>query len=284
MGDITLKGLPMLLIFKIIPTRLLSRIFGIVAQTPLPRSILKKLVAWYSKKFNVSLEEAHIPPGGFRTFDEFFTRSLKRGMRTIDSGRYSLISPVDAMVSSYGDIVYGQIVQAKGINYDVASLIPGVMESTFIGGSFATLYLSPGDYHRIHAPVTGTITAYQYDPGRLYTVQDWLVNMLPGLFTVNERVTTYIQSAHGLVAVCKVGAMNVGRITLRYASLYTNRFCAKPYFHIMESHKQVTIQKGDELGIFHLGSTVIVLTQKRCRFMPAIAGVKVTMGQAIAFF
>jgi phosphatidylserine decarboxylase len=245
---------------------------------------MKKLINWYSKKFNVALDEAFIPPGGFRNFDEFFTRNLKRGMRSVHPHPIALVSPVDAMVSACGSIKAGQLIQAKGINYDVASLLPGQFQSYFISGSFITLYLSPGDYHRIHSPVSGTIVGYQYDPGKLYTVQDWLVKILPGLFTVNERITSYIQSAFGLVAVCKVGAMNVGRISLSYAPVYTNQWCAKPYFYRFDESKRPKISKGNELGIFHLGSTVIVVTQKPVSFLPNIEGSKVQMGQAIGYF
>ncbi len=273
-----------LILFKILPTRLLSRVFGYCVCIPLPAFIMNKIIGWYSKKFNVALDEAFIPPGGFKNFDEFFTRNLKRGMRSVEPHPLTLVSPVDAVVSACGSINYGQIVQAKGILYDVASLLPGEFQSQFIGGSFVTLYLSPGDYHRIHSPVSGTIVAYQYDPGKLYTVQNWLVNILPGLFTVNERITSYIQSAFGLVAVCKVGAMNVGRISLRYAPVYTNQWCAKPSFYRFDKDKRPKISKGDELGIFHLGSTVIVVTQKPVSFVPNLEGTKVRMGQAIGYF
>jgi len=272
------------IMFKILPTRLLSRLFGYCTRIPLPAYIMNKLIGWYSKKFNVSLDEVFIPPGGFKNFDEFFTRNLKRGMRFVEPHPLALVSPVDAMVSACGAINAGQVLQAKGINYDVASLLPGEMQSRFIGGSFITLYLSPGDYHRIHSPLSGTIVGYQYDPGKLYTVQDWLVKILPGLFTVNERITSYIQTAFGLVAVCKVGAMNVGRISLSYTPVYTNRWCAKPHFVRLDEGKRITISKGDELGIFHLGSTVIIVTEKRCRFLKDLENKKVMMGQVLAYF
>lgn len=273
-----------LIVFKILPTRILSRLFGYCTRIPLPAFIMKKLISWYSKKFNVALDEAFIPPGGFRNFDEFFTRNLKRGMRSVQPHPLALVSPVDAMVSACGNINAGQLIQAKGIKYDVASLLPGQFQSQFISGSFITLYLSPGDYHRIHSPVSGTIVGYQYDPGKLYTVQDWLVKMLPGLFTVNERITSYIQSAFGLVAVCKVGAMNVGRISLSYAPVFTNHCFTKPYFYRFDETKRPKVSKGDELGIFHLGSTVIVVTQKPVSFVPNIEGTKVQMGQVLGYF
>ncbi|MEJ5362684.1 MAG: archaetidylserine decarboxylase [Spirochaetota bacterium] len=273
-----------LIVFKILPTRLLSRLFGYCTDIPLPAFIMKKLINWYSKRFKVALDEAFIPPGGFKNFDEFFTRNLKRGMRSVHPHPISLVSPVDALVSTCGIINAGQLIQAKGINYDVGSLLPGQFQSQFVSGSFITLYLSPGDYHRIHSPVSGTIVGYQYDPGKLYTVQDWLVKILPGLFTANERITTYIQSAFGLVAVCKVGAMNVGRIALSYAPVFTNRCFAKPYFFTFEEGGRPKVSKGDELGIFHLGSTVIVVTQKPVEFLPTIEGTKVQMGQVLGYF
>ncbi len=273
-----------IIIFKILPTRLLSRFFGYCVRIPLPAFLMNKLIVWYSKKFNVALDEAFLPPGGFKNFDEFFTRNLKRGMRTVDPHPLSIVSPVDAVVSAYGNINAGQLIQAKGITYDVGSLLPGQFQSRFVGGSFITLYLSPGDYHRIHSPVSGKIIGYQYDPGKLYTVQDWLVKLLPGLFAVNERITSFIKTAFGLVAVCKVGAMNVGKITLSYKQEHTNKCCAKPYVCRFDEGNLLEVSKGDELGIFHLGSTVIVVTEKPVLFVPNLEGVKVKMGQGIGYF
>ncbi|MCX8124427.1 MAG: archaetidylserine decarboxylase [Spirochaetes bacterium] len=273
-----------IIVFKVLPTRLLSRLFGYCVRIPLPAFIMNTLIGWYSRKFKVALDEAFLPPGGFKNFDEFFTRNLKRGMRTVDPHPLAVVSPVDALVSAYGPITAGQLVQAKGIMYDVGSLLPGEFQSRFVAGSFITLYLSPGDYHRIHSPVNGTIIGYQYDPGKLYTVQDWLVKLMPGLFTVNERITSYIKTRHGLVAVCKVGAMNVGKISLSYTDVYTNKWCAKPYQHTFDQAKYISISKGDELGIFHLGSTVIVITEKPLRFVPNLEGLKVKMGQIIGYF
>ena len=279
-----MKNIVSMILFKIIPTRLLSRLSGFLMRIPLPQWMLQRVIGWYCKKFNVVIEEALIPKGGFRTFNEFFTRNLKRGMRSVDIHPLSLVSPVDARVSAFGPVVHGQMIQAKGILYDVGSLLPGEFQSKFIGGSFITLYLSPGDYHRIHSPVNGSIIGYQYDPGKLYTVQDWMVNLLPGLFTVNERITTYIASAFGLVAVCKVGAMNVGRISLRYTDVFSNRCFLRAVFEKFDDSKKISVSKGDELGIFHLGSTVIIVTEKPCSFVPDLEGVKVKMGQPIAYF
>jgi phosphatidylserine decarboxylase len=146
-----------------------------------------------------------------------------------------------------------------------------------------TLYLSPGDYHRIHSPVTGTITGYLNVPGKLFTVQDYMVRSLKGLFVMNERIVTYIQSASGMVAVCKVGAFNVGRISLAYSDIVTNRFRRRREEIFFNGKDRVPVEACDEIGVFHLGSTIILLFEKNSiTFNNDLKpGGKIRMGKAI---
>ena len=225
------------------------------------------------------MDEYTVPSGGFRNFDKFFTRKLKPGSRKINAARGALLSPVDARVDQSGKIKKGQLIQAKGISYSIDSLIPSDTAKRFQNGSFVTLYLSPADYHRIHSPVSGKITGFFHIPGKLYTVQEFMVQGLEGLFSINERLISYIQTANGLAAVCKVGAMNVGRISLSYDTAITNKFIRSKKEVFFD--KPVKVKSGDEIGIFHLGSTIILLFEKGMARLEIKSGERVRFGQRI---
>ncbi|MCU0847061.1 MAG: archaetidylserine decarboxylase [Spirochaetes bacterium] len=270
-------------LFKITPTIFLSRIFGYAALIPLPAAVMASLLRWYSKKFGVTAEYIQ-PVTGFRNFNEFFTRRLKPGARPVDSGSKSIVSPVDARVDQYGEIDGNSILQAKGVHYRLDDLIPSESAGDFTGGSFITLYLSPGDYHRIHSPAGGRITGYMSIPGRLYTVQEYMVKGLAGLFSINERLITFIES-RSRIAVCKIGAMNVGRITLSYEKASTNRFPRKKREIRYQKKSMIEVGPGDEIGAFNLGSTIILIFQKGAvKFEKLTPGSKIRMGEKIASF
>ncbi|MCL1911221.1 MAG: archaetidylserine decarboxylase [Leptospirales bacterium] len=269
----------LIFLFKIIPKSLFSRIFGYFARIPLPAPVLNALISWYVKKFNINMDEYSVPSGGFRNFDMFFTRELKPNSRKISAAKNALLSPVDARVDQSGKIRKGQIIQAKGILYGVDSLIPSDAAKRFQNGYFVTLYLSPADYHRIHSPVSGKITGFFHIPGKLYTVQEFMVQGLEGLFSINERLISYIETAKGLAAVCKVGAMNVGRISLSYASVVTNKSIRSQKEVFFD--ESVKVKAGDEIGAFHLGSTIILLFEKGMAELEIKPGERVRFGQSI---
>jgi len=267
-------------LFKVTPTCLLSRIAGAAARVPLPQPIMKAFISWYSKRYGVT-EEYEVPPRGFRTFDEFFTRRLKKGSRPVTRTPLAVVSPVDGRIQRYGAIEGSTIIQAKGLTYTLDDLIPSQTAALFRGGAFMTLYLAPGDYHRIHAPVDGTITGYFTIPGRLFTVQEWMVARQPLLYARNERIITYIETEAGTVAVCKIGAFNVGRITLAYSDERTNRMFRTRRERFFPS-SGVPVKAGDEIGAFHLGSTVILLFQNNAvRFNQIPCKTAVRMGALI---
>ena len=271
-------------IFKIIPKSLLSRIFGYIALIPIPVFLMGKLIKWYSGKFGVK-NEYIIPEKGFKNFNDFFTRKLKPGIHKIDTSTLSIVSPVDARIDQYGAIDGSYIIQAKGINYSVYDLVPSETSNFFTGGSFMTLYLSPGDYHRIHSPVDGKIIGYFNIPGKLFTVQEYMVNGLNGLFNLNERLISYIKTNRGLVGVCKVGAMNVGKISLSYDSIITNKAIRSKNEFFYPETDQKEIKKGDELGIFNLGSTIILLFEKNMiKFDNFTPGTNIRLGEKIGIF
>ena len=147
-----------ILIHKMLPKGLISRVFGYLSLIPIPQGLMKKIIAWYSVKYGVNLSEAEIPAEGFKNLNRFFTRTLKSGARVIDSDRLSVVATTDSRVDQYGDITDDSILQAKGVDYSLRELIPSIEAENFINGKFITLYLSPGDYHRIHTPVSGKIT------------------------------------------------------------------------------------------------------------------------------
>ncbi len=246
-------------LFKILPTRFLSRLTGTVTRLPLPSFILDKIISWYKGSFSVR-EEYLVPEGGFRTFNAFFTRKLRKEFTAVDAGETSIVSPVEGRIDQFGSIDSGRILQAKDTRYTVRELIPFDISEKFAGGSFITLYLSPADYHRIHTPVHGEIFGYSIVPGRLKTVQEFMVEKDPRLFTGNERINTYIGACGATVIVCKIGAMNVGSISLSYREgTRTNRFMQTRKEVLFPDNEKVPVQKGDEIGIFNLGSTVICL-------------------------
>ncbi len=270
-----------LFIFRIIPKSLVSRAFGHIARIPLPDSLMSSFIRWYSAKYGVK-DEYIVPRHGFKTIDHFFTRKMKDGVHVIDRAGNWAVSPVDARIDQFGEIRDTTLIQAKGIGYSIQHLIPSDTYRKFLWGSFMTLYLSPGDYHRIHSPVNGTVIGYCNVPGTLFTVQDWMVERLPGLFVKNERIITYLQSQAGTVGVCKIGAMNVGRITLSYSKIQTNRTFRRRREVFFSPEEQVPVSAGDELGVFHLGSTIILLFQKGAiTFDDFTPGDRIRMGKRI---
>lgn len=268
-------------VFNIIPKSLVSRLFGYIARLELPHFFLNLIITWYSRKFKVKTEYI-TPPGGFKNFDDFFTRRLRDGIHATSWNKKIAVSPVDARIDQYGDILESTIVQAKGLTYTLPDLIPADTSKKFKNGKFITLYLSPGDYHRIHSPVSGTITGYFNIPGKLFTVQDYMVKGLEGLFVKNERIITYIQSDSGIVAICKIGALNVGRISLSYCDLITNKLFRRRQEFFFHENDRVPVKACEEIGVFHMGSTVILLFQKNTiTFKNFKPGDKIRMGDSI---
>lgn len=270
--------------FRILPTCLLSRLVGYIAQLPLPEFILKSIINRYCETYNVNRKEYLIPDSGFRNFDMFFTRQLKDGIHKIDTGKKTVISPVDGRVQEYGEIKGNSILQAKGIDYSLEKLVPSRTAREFYNGSFMTIYLSPSDYHRIHSPVNGHLKGYYNIPGKLFTVQEFMVKGYKGLYSINERLISYIQTDNSLVAVCKIGALDVGRITLSYSKTVTNRAFRKKEEKLFHNNS-LPIKKGDELGIFHIGSTIILLFQKNMmNFNRFRKGERLRMGEVLGNF
>ncbi len=278
---------PRLLLQYILPQHTISRLVHRCtrsARMPLRRSITR----WFVRRFGVDMSEAAQPDlDAYPNFNRFFTRALRPGARTITTDPRALACPVDGYVSQKGTILGGEIFQAKGHRYSVGQLLGGKDElaAPFRGGAFATLYLSPGDYHRIHMPLDGRLQEMVHIPGRLFSVAPACVQGIPGLFARNERVVCLFDTAHGPLALVLVGAINVGSIETVWAGEVTpprgKRIAVNRYPGAGAA--AVELAKGDEMGRFNMGSTVIILLgPNHVRWHDDLTeGARVRLGQAI---
>ncbi len=252
-----LKALPQYLM----PGHLLSRLIHRFTRIRNP-SIKNAFTEWFIQQFQINLDEAlEADPRAYEHFNAFFTRQLKPGLRPIVEGEDTVACPVDGTISQALPIRDGRIFQAKGHDYSLLTLLGGSEERAkpFQGGIFTTIYLSPRDYHRIHMPVTGTLKEMVLVPGRLFSVNPATTRVIPGLFARNERVVSIFDTAFGPMAMVKVGAVNVGSIETVWAGEVTppaGRVLRSWHY---EGEGAITLQKGEEMGRFNMGSTVILL-------------------------
>ena len=264
------------------PQHLISRAAGKVAECEIP-SFKNRLISWFIDKYDVNMSEARMQsPEDFRHFNDFFTRELKEGAREIDSDPQNIISPVDGAISQLGEIQHGQIFQAKGQSFNVVELLGGDADraAPFMGGDFSTIYLSPKDYHRIHMPMTGTLKEMVYIPGKLFSVNPVTAENVPRLFARNERVAAIFETEHGPMAMVLVGAMIVASIETVWSGLVAPiRRDVKSFSYGEDTN--ITLEKGQEMGRFKLGSTVVLCFPKdMAKFEESLqAESPVTMGQ-----
>ena len=246
----------------ILPHHWLSRIMYRLTRserTPFLRPIMR----WYAKKFQVNLDEAeNTRLDSYPTMNQFFTRALKPEAREFDNDPNHLACPVDGAVSAYGSIHHQRIFQAKKHDYSLQTLLGGLnhVYKSFENGAFITLYLSPKDYHRIHMPYGGTLKEMIHVPGRLFSVAPDYVENVPGLFARNERVISVFETDIGPLAVILVGAIFVSSMETVWHGVVTppngKRVVSIDY---SLSKNPVVLNKGDEMGRFNMGSTVILL-------------------------
>lgn len=220
----------------------------------------------------------------YRTFNEFFTRELKPGLRKIDPATNAIVSPVDGCISQMGNIDQQQIFQAKGRSYTTLDLLGGRQSDAipFVDGRFATVYLSPRDYHRMHMPLQGKLQSMHYVPGRLFSVAPHTVRVVPRLFARNERVVAIFDTDAGKLAMILVGAINVAAIETVWAGLVTPPNSKEIVYRDYAEDERITLEKGAEMGRFNMGSTVILLMEKGAAWEPALTGGSVVrMGELI---
>ena len=244
------------------PHHLLSRLIGCAAECR-AAWFKNRLITWFAKQYQVDMSEAQVEElTAYEHFNAFFTRALKDGARPLDQTPQGILCPADGAISQLGPIEHGRVFQAKGHSYSVTELLGGDSQraAPFMGGDFATVYLSPKDYHRVHMPLAGTLREMIYVPGRLFSVNQTTAENVPELFARNERVVCLFDTERGPMAVVLVGAMIVASIETVWAGLITPpKRELKTVRYDEAARAPIHLEKGAELGRFKLGSTAIVL-------------------------
>nr|WP_275440683.1 archaetidylserine decarboxylase [Vibrio sp. Of7-15] len=249
-----------------IPQHGLTRLTGKLASTE-AGGWTTAVIRWFIGRYKVDMSEALNPdPAAYKTFNDFFVRELKPGMRPITEGENVMVHPADACVSQFGPITNGELIQAKGHNFSAQQLLGGdaQLAEEFTNGDFATLYLSPRDYHRVHMPCDGTLRQMIYVPGDLFSVNPLTAENVENLFARNERVVCIFDTEFGPMAQVLVGATIVGSVETVWAGTITPPTGAdiRRWDYPAEGTEAVVLKKGEEMGRFKLGSTVINLFAK----------------------
>lgn len=242
-------------IIRILPRVRISRAVGRLCDKPLPPPMSRAITAVYSAVYDVDMAEAQAESQPYSSFDAFFTRGLKPGARRISDD--VVVSPADGVIEATGPVDSGSRIFVKGRPYDVADLVADPRDAArYVGGSFAVVYLSPRDYHRVHAPVDGAISLIRGIPGDLFPVNSIGERHVPRLFVRNNRVVFFIETEGlGRVVVVMVGATIVGRISA--AEIPEPAVPAGDH----EFDPPRSVKRGDEVGVFHLGSTAVLLVE-----------------------
>jgi phosphatidylserine decarboxylase len=252
------------------------------------RAIKDFLIRGFIRLFKVDTSEIKAQlPDDFEHFNAFFIRELEDDARPIADASNALVSPVDGTVSEAGTITHGRLLQAKGRYYSLRDLLATDLgdAATYDGGQFATIYLAPYNYHRVHAPLAGRLRAARYVPGDLFSVNHTTARQLAGLFARNERLVCHFESDHGPFAVIFVGALNVGSISTPWSGeIRPRKSGVVEEIDLSHSGASVDVQKGELLGWFNMGSTVILLMPRAsCELRPGLGqGTTVRMGERLA--
>jgi phosphatidylserine decarboxylase len=268
----------------LVPQHALSRAAGWLASTK--NTLIKNtFIRWFVKRYQVDMSLAlEQNPLAYSCFNDFFTRALNADARPIDSNIESIVSPADGAFSQLGDIIDGRIFQAKGQEYTAQELLGGDSDlaAEFTGGTFATVYLSPRDYHRVHMPYSGKLRAMISVPGELFSVNAVTAENVPRLFARNERVAAIFDTDIGPMAVILVGAMIVAGIETVWDGQIAP-FASREIATSLYPYQSIILNKGDEMGRFKLGSTAIVLfaNNKMQWDKKFSAGTSTKMGEAI---
>ena len=242
------------------------------------------IIRFITRQYQVNMAEAaETDLATYSSFNAFFTRLLKEGVRPLADNE--IISPVDGVVSQAGPIISGQILQAKGQDYSVLTLLGGddALTAEFTGGQFATIYLSPKDYHRIHMPVTGRLRKMRYVPGKLFSVSPRTARTVPDLFARNERVVVTFDTTIGPMVMVLVGAIFVGSMATVWSGQITPSYGKVIQQWTYDGEQAITIEQGQEMGRFNMGSTVVLLFgEQAVKFNDAIeADEPIQLGHAM---
>jgi len=261
-----------------------SNLAGRLADSDSSPALKNRVIKWFIGRYGVDMSEAaETDPEAYPTFNAFFTRALKPGIRPLADGEKTLVSPVDGAISQLGQVTGDRVFQAKGQSFSLSELLGGeeAITEPFTNGEFATIYLSPKDYHRIHMPMAGTLRQMIHVPGKLFSVNPVTAENVPNLFARNERVVCIFDTDSGPMAMVLVGAMIVGSVETRWAGVVvpgSRQVTSTRY----EGEQAISFEKGEEMGRFRLGSTVIMVMPKGAVTWNSdqVAGKTVRMGEA----
>ena len=229
-------------ILRFLPRKSLSNFVGWFARRESPRFLVQAVIRWFAKTYRINLDEAEHPLEHYRSLDAFFTRRLKPGLRELSNT--FCVHPADSRITQFGIIENRTLIQAKGLTYPLSEFLGSEERAAkYDGGLFVVYYLCPTDYHRVHSPVEGTVKEIKRLGLDLWPVHDESVASFPNLFIVNERAVVSLNTQLGPVEVVFVGATNVGSI------------------EVLKKEGEL-VQKGEELGVFHMGSTVVMIYPK----------------------
>lgn len=267
------------------PQLTVSRLAGWLADMDSSPAMKNRVIRWFIDRYGVNMSEAlEEDPEAYPSFNAFFTRELKPGLRPMDERESVLVSPVDGAISQLGSVTDDRVFQAKGQSFSLSELLGGDHKraSEFANGEFATIYLSPKDYHRIHMPMAGTLREMTYVPGKLFSVNPTTAEQVPNLFARNERVACIFDTEAGPMAMVLVGAMIVGSMETTWAGVVapdSGGVSTSDYSHL---EKPVRFKKGEEMGRFRLGSTVVIVMPKGTVSWNSnqVAGKTVRLGEA----
>jgi phosphatidylserine decarboxylase len=280
-----MKGDLFLFLQHLAPHHALSRVIGRIAQCRW-KFVKNTFIRWFVKRYDVNLDEAACSDAlKFEHFNAFFTRELKAGARVIAGGESTIACPADGAISQLGAITNDRVMQAKGRNFSLCDLLGGSAKDAepFQEGSFATIYLSPKDYHRVHMPLAGTLTRMVHVPGKLFSVNQLTSENVDSLFARNERVVCFFDTDFGPMAVVLVGAMIVASIDTVWAGQVSPSRKAVSAVDYHDHVPPVAIPRGEEMGRFKLGSTAIIVFGPGMANLQngLLAGQPVQMGQAL---
>jgi len=279
-GDVAVPARWPLLLLTAIPKHLFSRLAGWFATRHWPQPWQRWLNRSFANQYRIDADESELPIEAYPSLQALFTRRLKLAARPLAADPRALVAPVDSAIGACGTADEDRIVQVKGRDYSVEQLLGGGdLSQPFRGGLFATFYLSPHDYHRIHSPIDGQVRAARYLPGRLWPVSPRAVAHIDDLFGRNERLAIFIESAIGPVALVAVGATMVGRVVVNFDDLTTHLAGARQVERRYPAGQQ--LHRGDEIGRFEFGSTVVMVLAAGSAELDLQPGQSVHMGQAI---
>jgi len=285
-AEVSFKQRLSLALLHLVPRQLLSRAVGAIAGWRRPRWMARIAVRWFARRYRLDLSEAEHPIDAYSDVRALFTRRLRPGLRPIAPGNDLPVSPVDGRIYQAGRSDKGELIQAKGLSYSLTGLLADPSNAArFEGGAYLAIYLSPMDYHRVHTPLGGRVLASCHVPGDLWPVNPASTSRIPNLFARNERLITYLETPVGRCALVMVGATVVGRIRACYDPLAVpskgGRRSRKP--HRVDYDVPIPLAKGAELGIFDMGSTVVICFEPgRVRLRSDLApGQMLRLGEAI---